>query len=71
MKNISLVSKIDGLAIRESGPWVKKKHYYLSEYAKILTIGMGKKWSNLTYIDLFAGPGTLPPKTVPLAIRVG
>lgn len=51
------LSQCDGLPVRASGPWIKKKHYYLNEYAKIFTIGMGKKWKNLTYLDLYAGPG--------------
>ena len=54
-----LVSKIDGLAIRPSGPWIERKFFYLTRYADIFTRGMGKKWGRegLTYIDLFAGPG--------------
>lgn len=51
------VSNIDGLPVRPSGIWIKRKHYYLTEYAKIFTIGMGKKWKGLTFLDLFAGPG--------------
>ena len=58
MSSDDLISKVDGLITRESGPWIKRKHYYLKEYAKIFTTGMGKKWSgHLTFIDLFAGPG--------------
>ena len=53
-----ILSNIDGLPVRPSGIWIKRKHYFLKEYAKIFTIGMGKKWSGrLTFIDLFAGPG--------------
>ncbi len=53
-----ILSSIDGLPVRPSGSWIKRKHYYLKEYAKIFTTGMGKKWSGrLTFIDLFAGPG--------------
>ncbi len=53
-----VLSKIDGLAVRPSGIWIKRKHYYLREYAKIFTTGMGKKWpGRLTFVDLFAGPG--------------
>jgi len=53
-----ILSNIDGLPVRPSGSWIKRKHYYLKEYAKIFTTGMGKKWSGrLTFIDLFAGPG--------------
>lgn len=53
-----LISKIDGLAVRPSGPWIQKKHFYLRRYLDIFTRGMGKRWrGNLTFIDLFAGPG--------------
>lgn len=51
-----LVSQVDGLLIRDSGPWIRKKYYYLSRYLEIFTRGMHKKW-RLTFIDLFAGPG--------------
>ena len=54
-----IFSNIDGLPVRPSGIWIKRKHYYLKEYAKIFTVGMSKKWSGrLTFIDLFAGPGS-------------
>ena len=52
-----IISKIDGLPLRPSGIWIKRKHYYLKEYAKIFTTGMSKKWEGLTFLDLFAGPG--------------
>ncbi len=64
MSKSAVISEVDGSILRESGPWIKKKHYYLTEYAKIFTIGMGKKWRNLTYIDLFAGPGRCIIKSV-------
>lgn len=52
------VSDIDGLPVRLSGPWIKRKHYYLTEYSKIFTIGMKNKWEGrLTFLDLFSGPG--------------
>lgn len=58
MSQGNLVSQVDGLITRESGPWIKRKHYYLKEYIKIFTTGMGNKWAGrLTFIDLFAGPG--------------
>ncbi len=58
MSQGNLVSQVDGLITRESGLWIKRKHYYLKEYIKIFTTGMGNKWSGrLTFIDLFAGPG--------------
>jgi three-Cys-motif partner protein len=56
MKEVS--SEIDGLVVRPSGVWIKQKYYYLKKYLDIFTKGMKNKWNgNLTYIDLFAGPG--------------
>lgn len=52
----AIISKTDGLLIRKSGPWIRKKHFYLTRYIDIFTKGMKKKW-DLTYVDLFAGPG--------------
>lgn len=52
------ISNVDGLIVRPSGPWIDRKYFYLKRYADIFTKGMGKKWNrDLTYIDLFAGPG--------------
>lgn len=52
------ISKIDGLIVRSSGPWIKQKYFYLKRYLDIFTKGMRKKWrGNLTFVDLFAGPG--------------
>ena len=54
-----ILSKIDNLPVRLSGTWIKRKHHFLQEYARILTVGMGKKWQGrLTFLDLFAGPGS-------------
>ncbi|MFZ5800074.1 MAG: hypothetical protein ACOY3D_01685 [Candidatus Omnitrophota bacterium] len=51
-------SKIDGLIVRPSGIWIQQKYYYLKRYLDIFSKGMKNKWQgNLTYIDLFAGPG--------------
>ena len=50
------LSETDGLPIRESGPWIKRKYHYLERYIDIFTVGMSKKWP-LTFVDLFAGPG--------------
>lgn len=55
-KTTKMTSPIDGLAIRPSGPWIARKHFYLKRYADIFSRGMKRKWA-LTYIDLFAGPG--------------
>ena len=53
------ISQIDGLNVRPSGPWIKKKYHYLKSYCDIFTRAMGKMWapSALTFIDLFSGPG--------------
>lgn len=51
------ISPQDGLPVRESGPWIIRKYHYLRRYLEIFSVGMRKKWSRLTYIDLFAGPG--------------
>lgn len=48
----------DGLPARPTGQWVIGKKYYLGRYLDIMTRGVGKKWAgNLSYVDLFAGPG--------------
>jgi three-Cys-motif partner protein len=48
----------DGLTIRDSGPWVKEKLYYLEHYLDIFSVGMKRRWvGKLWYVDLFAGPG--------------
>jgi len=46
----------DGLAIRDSGEWIKSKFHYLSRYLRTFTVSMRDKW-DLYYVDLFAGPG--------------
>ncbi|MEK6727057.1 MAG: three-Cys-motif partner protein TcmP [Candidatus Omnitrophota bacterium] len=53
-----VISKIDGLVARPSGIWIRQKYYYLKRYLDIFSKGMKNKWGgNLTYIDVFAGPG--------------
>lgn len=48
----------DGLPARPTGQWVHAKKYYFSRYLDIMTHGVGPKWEgNLSYVDLFAGPG--------------
>ncbi|MDP3723909.1 MAG: three-Cys-motif partner protein TcmP [Candidatus Omnitrophota bacterium] len=52
------ISSIDGLLVRDSGPWIHRKYFFLKRYMYIFTQGMKAKWQGrLTYIDLFAGPG--------------
>lgn len=47
----------DGLPALMVGEWAEEKHFYLSRYLDMVSTGMRKKWKNLTYIDLFSGPG--------------
>jgi three-Cys-motif partner protein len=48
----------DGLTARSAGQWVNGKKYYLDRYLDIMSRGVGGKWDgNLSYVDLFAGPG--------------
>jgi len=47
----------DGELLRCVGKWTRDKHFYLESYINIFTHGMRKKWRNLNYIELFAGPG--------------
>ena len=57
-QNSSIASPIDNLPSRKSGPWIRRKYFFLERYMHIFTKGMDKKWQGeLNYIDLFAGPG--------------
>src|SRR5487761_2452217 len=47
----------DGLPIRDSGPWIEKKHKLLSRYAHMFATGMKFKWQSRVYLELFSGPG--------------
>ncbi|MBX3405362.1 MAG: three-Cys-motif partner protein TcmP [Phycisphaeraceae bacterium] len=47
----------DGLAMPEIGPWGRRKYHFLARYLNIFTTAMKEKWSQLHYIDLFAGAG--------------
>ena len=53
----SLVQASDGLPARCVGPWSRDKLYYIRRYLEIFSVAMRGKFSNLVYIDLFAGPG--------------
>jgi three-Cys-motif partner protein len=50
-------SEVDGLPMRESGPWISTKHRLLTYYAKMFSTGMKFKWASRVYLELFAGPG--------------
>ncbi len=47
----------DGGVVRCVGDWSNSKHYYVGRYIAIFRSGMKKKFDELNYIDLFAGPG--------------
>ena len=47
----------DGLCIPTVGEWSRDKHYFLMRYIDAFTTSMKNKWSELHYIDLFAGAG--------------
>jgi len=50
------LSITDGLPIRNSGEWAKRKHHYLKNYCGITTVSMRNKFK-LVYLDVMAGPG--------------
>jgi three-Cys-motif partner protein len=52
----SKFSQVDGLLIREVGPWSKDKHFALMRYIDAVTTAMRDKFE-LHYVDPFAGPG--------------
>lgn len=47
----------DGLPIRDSGPWIEKKHKLLTYYAHLFATGMKNSWESRVYLELFSGPG--------------
>jgi three-Cys-motif partner protein len=47
----------DGHSVRCVGDWSNSKHHYVGRYIAIFGKGMRKKFEELNYIDLFAGPG--------------
>src|ERR1035437_2015312 len=51
------LSTTDGLPVRKSGEWAKRKHHYLKNYCGITTASMRKKFNKLVYLDVMAGPG--------------
>jgi three-Cys-motif partner protein len=50
------LSVTDGLVVRKSGEWAKRKHHFLKNYCGITTKSMRKKF-RLVYLDVMAGPG--------------
>jgi three-Cys-motif partner protein len=54
----SVPNASDGLPARTTGPWVYHKKHYFERYVDIFSRGVGPKWAgNLSYVDLFSGPG--------------
>lgn len=51
------VAASDGLPARRVGVWSKEKLTVVGNYMGIFTSSMKRKWTGLTYVDLFAGPG--------------
>ena len=56
---IKLAEDDDGLPTRRTGPWSFDKLYWWNRYIEITTRAMvgSPHWSELVYVDLFAGPG--------------
>jgi three-Cys-motif partner protein len=50
------LSEVDGLPVRLSGEWARRKHHYLNNYCGITTVSMRKRFK-LVYLDVMAGPG--------------
>jgi three-Cys-motif partner protein len=50
------LSVTDGLVVRKSGEWAKRKHHYLQNYCGITTRSMRRRFK-LVYLDVMAGPG--------------
>jgi len=46
----------DGMVVRNSGEWAKRKHHFRRNYCGITTRSMRKKF-RLVYLDVMAGPG--------------
>lgn len=49
----------DGLPTRDAGPWTFDKSWWWNRYIEMTTMAMVGQpyWSELVYVDLFAGPG--------------
>lgn len=55
--DICPIQDTDGFQLRCMGFWAKVKLSVLFRYIDMFTISQHNKWSNLAYIDMFAGPG--------------
>lgn len=47
----------DGLALPDVGAWCNRKYHFLGRYLDAFTTAMRDKWSEIHYLDLFAGAG--------------
>ncbi len=56
MATLNHLSANDGLPVRISGEWAKRKLHFLKNYCGIATKSMRKKFK-LVYLDVMAGPG--------------
>lgn len=52
-----LLPQSDGLMLRQSHSYARKKLSALTHYVRIANTAMREKWKTRYYIDLFAGPG--------------
>jgi len=58
LENKTLYGTEDGLIVNEDvGSWSPDKYGQIRLYSQIFTSGMKNRWSNLTYLDLYAGAG--------------
>lgn len=69
MSTGDLVVGSDGELTLTVGRWAKDKLFYIGRYCDIFSRGMKGKWSNRTYIDLFAGPGMCLVQTTKKEIK--
>jgi three-Cys-motif partner protein len=47
----------DGFVVRCGPPWTIEKHWYVEGYCEIISKAMPRKFPNMSFIDLFSGPG--------------
>ena len=47
----------DGLPVRLSGEWIRRKHHYLDRYCAITATGMKNRFSERVFLDVMSGPG--------------
>jgi three-Cys-motif partner protein len=47
----------DGLSVRLSGEWIRRKHHFLDRYCAITATGMKNRFPVRVFLDVMAGPG--------------